>query len=495
MAAEAGILTSNIGMARVFAGAGHARVRAVVLGTLAAAGAAGAGLLLAVIGARAGPAVMFALPVGAGLLVVSVLHPRIALALFVLSLPVGGTAVPGAPGDMKVVHLAAASAVTATVVHRFGTGDRPPVWVRPMAWMLGIAALALASTPQALDVPTAVKQDVTLTIGIALAVAIPAACRNLREMRPLVLLLLAVGAVMCATSFGSASQLQATYNGALVNNRAVGVFHQPNELGTFSGMLLMLAVGTWFGARSVAERLLAFVSAACAISALALTLSRGAWIGVVLAAVLVLWLLPAARRAVVVIGVPLVVLAAVLGSFRSPPPQLQILTERVQSISTPAANPYDDRPAIYREAIHVIETHPLLGVGPENFIVAATKAASDTQTVAPLHAHNFLMTVAAEIGLPAAALLIGLTLSVGWRVRQARRLDPSGRAMTVGLGAALVVLLGQGIVDFTMRNPVIFTFVWSALGMTLVAVRAVDRARETGAAVDPTVSARPSAWQ
>jgi putative inorganic carbon (hco3(-)) transporter len=460
--------------------AGDDRLRVLMLGMLVVVVAAGSGIVLAAIGARAGPGVMFALPVGAVLLVVAVLHPRVAIALFVLALPVGGIAIPGAPGDVKIVHMAAAVAVAATVVNRVGIGERPSVWVRPMAWVLGIAALALASTPQALDVPTAVKQDVTLAIGVALALAIPLACRSLRELRPLVLLVLAVGAVMCVTSFGSASQLQATYNGSLVNNRAVGVFHQPNELGSFSGMLLMLAVGTWFGARSLAERLLSLASAACAITALALTLSRGAWIGVMLAALLVLWLLPAARRAVVVIGVPLVILAAVLGSFRSPPPQLQILTERVQSISTPAANPYDDRPAIYREAIHVIVTHPLLGVGPENFIVAATKSASDTQTVAPLHAHNFLMTVAAEIGLPAAALLIGLTLSIGWRVRQAARLDPSSGAMTVGLGAALVVLLGQGIVDFTMRNPVIFTFVWSVLGMTLVAVRAVDRVHGTG---------------
>jgi putative inorganic carbon (hco3(-)) transporter len=423
------------------------RARAVLLGALIVVLAAVTGVVLAAVGGRAGPAVMFALPVGAGLLVVAVLHPRVALALFVLALPVGGIAVPGGPGDMKVVHLAAAVAVMATVLNRLGT--------------------------------TAVKQDVTLTISVAFAFTIPTVCRNLRELRPLVLLLLAVGAVMCATSFGSASQLQATYNGALVNNRAVGVFHQPNELGTFSGMLLMLAIGVWFGARSYAERLLAFASAVIAVTALALTLSRGAWIGVMLAALLVIWLLPTARRATVILGIPLVILAAGLGSFRTPPPQLQILTERVQSISTPAANPYDDRPAIYREAIHVIETHPLLGVGPENFIVAATKAASDTQTVAPLHAHNFLMTVAAELGLPAAALLVGLTLSIGWRVRHAARLrEPGARALTVGFGAALVVLLGQGVVDFTLRNPVIFTFVWSVLGMTLVAVREVDHASD-----------------
>jgi O-antigen ligase len=453
------------------------RARSVCAGAAVAVGSAIVGVGLAVIGAAVGPLAMVGLPIALLLGVLAFVQPRAGLIVFIMTIPVGVIAVPGAPGDMKVIHLAALMAIVAIVLNRLATGHQRLGWVAASWWLLGISAMALAATPRALDVPTAIKQDVTLTIGVALVFAIPVACRSLRQLRPVVLALLAVGAIACATSFSSASQLQSAYNGSVVTNRAVGVFHQPNELGTFSGMVLMLAIGVFFGARSFRERLLAAVSGISAVTALALTLSRGAWIGAVLAAAFVVWLLPSARRAVIVVGVPLVALVAAFGAFRSPPPQLQIISERVQTITTPAANPYDDRPAIYREAVHIIETHPLLGVGPENFVVAATKSASDTQTVAPLHAHNFLMTVAAEMGLPAALLLVGMTLSVGRRIRRAAALPSrSERALTVGLGAALVVLVGQGLVDFTMRNPTIFMFVWAMLGMTLVAVRAVDRA-------------------
>jgi O-antigen ligase len=465
------------------------RARLVVLVAAIAAMSAVAGAVFALVGNAAGPLVMFGLPVAAVLGAAMLVQPRIGLMLFVLVLPVGVAAVPGAPGDVKIVHLVAAAFATAVVVQRLGTGYAPLGWATPGGWLLGIGALALAATPRALDVPTAIKQDVTLAIGVALALAIPGSCRDLKELRPVIRVLLVVGAGTCATSFGSASQLQASYHGALVNNRAVGVFHQPNELGTFSGMLLMVAIGVFFGSRSLLERVLAAVSAVAAVIALALTFSRGAWIGAVLGAAFIVWLLPPARRAVILVGIPLLALMAGLGAFKQTPPQVQILTERVQSITTPAANPYDDRPAIYREAIHIIETHPFLGVGPENFVVAATKSASDTQTVAPLHAHNFLMTVAAEMGIPAALLLVGMTLSVGRRIRRASVLVSSyDRSLAVGLGAALVVLVGQGLVDFTMRNPTIFTFVWAMLGMALIAVRAVERSVGAGAATSSAAS-------
>ncbi|MDQ1696805.1 MAG: hypothetical protein QOJ03_2158, partial [Frankiaceae bacterium] len=313
------------------------RARATAIGVVVAAASALTGVVLAAIGGLAGPLVMLGLPLVAVLACVAVLHPRAGLMVFVATLPVGVISVPGAPGDMKVVHLAALAAIGAILVNRLGSGHAPLSWTAAAWWLLGIGALALAATPRALDVPTAIKQDVTLAIGLALVLAIPAACRSLAELRPVVLWLLAVGALICATSFSSASQLQSAYSGALVTNRAVGVFHQPNELGTFSGMLLMVAIGVFFGARSYLERLLAAVSGVSAVVALALTLSRGAWIGAVLAAAFIVWLLPSARRAVLVVGVPLVAVVAAFGAFRSPPPQLQILSERVQTITTPAA--------------------------------------------------------------------------------------------------------------------------------------------------------------
>jgi putative inorganic carbon (HCO3(-)) transporter len=443
---------------------------------LVVAGAVLVGLVLAKVGGDFGWQVMLGAPLVVMFSVLALFHPRLGLFVFVVALPFGTTTVPLAPGDMKVVHLTALLATVAILVHHLGVGQwKSWGWTSAHGWLLTIYALALAATPGALDLPTAVKQDVALTVGVGLVIAIPIACRSLRELRPVVLALLAVGALACATSFGSAGQLQAAFNASVVHNRAVGVFHQPNELGTFSGMVLMVAIGVFFGARSLGERALALVSAATCVTALALTLSRGAWIGAVLAALFVMWLLPAARRAVLVVGVPLVVLVAGFGAFRPAPPQLQILTERVQSITSPAANPYDDRPAIYREAVRLIESRPLLGVGPENFIVGATKSASETQTVAPLHAHNFLMTVAAELGIPAALALVAMTLTVGQRVRRADQLPrPADRGLAVGLGASLVVLVGQGLVDFTMRNPTIFVFVLFMLGMTLVAVRQIE---------------------
>jgi hypothetical protein len=87
-----------------------------------------------------------------------------------------------------------------------------------------------------------------------------------------------------------------------------------------------------------------------------------------------------------------------------------------------------------------------------------------------------LLTVAAEAGTPAVLLLVGFTLSVGVvALRAIRRLRawerPRDAALVAGLAAALMMVVGQGLVDFTLRNPIIIVVVWSVLGLLLAADR------------------------
>jgi heme A synthase len=84
--------------------------------------------------------------------------------------------------------------------------------------------------------------------------------------------------------------------------------------------------------------------------------------------------------------------------------------------------------------------------------------------------------VAAESGVPAVVLLIGFTLSVGLvALRTVRRLRagdrPRDAALVACLAAALAMVVGQGLVDFTLRNPIIMVLVWSVVGLLLAADR------------------------
>jgi O-antigen ligase len=435
-----------------------------------------AGLLVTAASSRfesAGPVLMVGVPLAAGVTLWALDRPLVAVALWVVSLPAGLIEL----GPLQVVQVVALGTAGLLTLHRLASGSAPLPWPPTVTWAAVLVVLAFAATPSAPDTALAYRTVVSLAIGLCLALATVAACRGLGDLRRLVHLLMAVGAVMCATSLSSASELRASYGGGVVQNRAVGLFRQPNELGTFSAVLLMVSLGVVLGARSRRERLGAAATVLISLAALGLTLSRGAWIGTVLAGLVLIAVLPQARRGLLLAGVPIVLAAAAFGVFRPSSPQVDVVSARLGTIVDPAANPYDDRPAIYREAFRQIRLDPLTGQGPGNFPRVAVRSASASQNVRPYHAHNVLLTVAAELGLPAAALVVGLAASVALRMARARRvLSGPDAALVLGIGAGMFAFVGQGLVDFTMRNPTIFLFVWFGYGLVLVCVREIDSA-------------------
>jgi O-antigen ligase len=220
--------------------------------------------------------------------------------------------------------------------------------------------------------------------------------------------------------------------------------------------------------------LAAAVGGALAMLGLLLSLSRGSWIGFVFGVVVLLVKLPEARRALLALSIPLVAVALLVGAFAPTSPQVEVVGQRLQSISG-ERNPYDDRPAIWREARRQIETDPLTGHGPGSFPVASARATSASRTTTAEHAHNLALTWGAEAGLPAVAIAVGFAAHIHWRTRRlVRRADlRSERAVVAGVVAALTGVLGQGIVDYTLHNSVILVVLFALIGAAL----AFDRAK------------------
>jgi O-antigen ligase len=310
-----------------------------------------------------------------------------------------------------------------------------------------------------------------VVVAVALSLAVNAACARGPDLRRVVLVLAAVGAGVCLYSLTQSGDIEALAdNAGAVGNRAVGIFSSPNELGTFSGVLVFVGLGLAIGARTRLERV---VGGACAITAaasLTVSLSRGAWIGAVLALALFALLSGRARRT---IAIALVVVAVVtpLTMSRLAPELWDVVSERAATVTEPGANPDDARPLIYAEARRQIRDEPLIGQGPGNYPVAA-QTADSVAPVNALHAHNVVLAVAAETGLPGAAALIGLTLSVAWHVLRVRqRLPARDVDLVLGLSLGLVVLVGQGLVDFPFRNPTLLFLAWLVLGLVFAATR------------------------
>lgn len=454
-------------------GSGVLARRDALLATVAAMAALVAGYVLVAASARLGgshgPLVLLAL-VSVPLAALAVLNePRLGPVLVVLAFPIGVMELPGI--QLQLVQLATLAVATLVALRRMASGLAPLAWVRGTAWGVGFVAWMLVGLPTALDHQRALREIVLFAIGLVLAATVAATARSTRDVRAFLAVMVGVVAVVGLTTPIGASPVRAAFEGAVVQGRATGIFSQPNQLGTFCATGALIAAGLYFGARTRRGRLAAGAAVAGGVLGLVLSLSRGSWIGFVLGAVVLVAKLPDARRALVVAVVPLVLLGAALSAFAPTSPQVEVVGQRLRSIAG-ERNPYDDRPAIWREAQREVVEEPLTGYGGGSFPQASTRATSKSRTVLAAHAHNLVLTWAAELGLPAVALAVGFAvhLHVAMR-RMARRVEAEDRAVLAGLAAALVGVLGQGVVDYTLTNAVLLTMLFAMVG----AVLAYDR--------------------
>jgi putative inorganic carbon (HCO3(-)) transporter len=424
-----------------------------------------------------GPALVVLVPLAPALVVAVLADPRIAVVATFATIPVGTMHVGPLPVQLIIVVVAAFTAIVA--LRRLAAGEGLVGWAPELSWLLALLVWSLIGFPKAIDRALAIRQIAQLGGGLLYACLIVAACRTAKDVRMVVAGILGISFFIAVSGIAGGHQLQSQYGGSYVAGRAQGVFTQPNELGTFCAPLALLAMAA---AVTVRGRL-RWLAGACALAlivALALSLSRGAWIGFGLGSLLLLITLPTARRTLLVLTPVLLLIAVGMGAFAPTNPQVQVIGARLKSISG-EKNPYDDRPAIWAEARREILAHPFLGEGAGGFPAASVTATSEARTTYASHAHNLLLTWAAETGLPGAALILAFVVQAGWAMSRARRaLLRSGRpmidlAMLTGVAAGLVAVLGSGLVDYTLRNSSIFVSAFGLIGLLLAASRAALR--------------------
>ena len=441
---------------------------AVVVATGVAA--AGLGIFLVMVTERWGAvlAASFAAFLVVGLLVVWEI--RLVALLFFLTLPVGLVGL----GPLQVVEVMALALVVAGVVHLTTVG-----WARaPRASVIGslgavLLAAGLATVfSEAADLTF--RADVLVTSGVLLTLALTVLADTWPWIYRLLAAVLGGGALIAAHALATLGSQSASFGGAVVDNRARGVFSQPNELGMMTAALLVLAVAMLLTARTWLQRTAVAAVVAVTAAASLMSLSRGSWLGALLGVSALAIMLPPIRRRLAVGAMAVLGATVVLGALVGTHPALAVVRARVASLAGPTSNPYDDRPAIYAEAVHQVAERPILGHGPGVFEEVARATSGTELAVEATHAHNLVLTIATEYGVVGVAALLALVCTVGvttWRA--VRRLLDSGAqreaAVCAGLGGSLVAVLGHGLLDFPLRNPTTFLICWSLLGLLLAA--------------------------
>lgn len=396
---------------------------------------------------------------------------RPAVGAVVVLLPFGDVSVPGL--GLRLVFVAMAVPAGLALCSLVLDEARFP----PSLMLLGLGLALVAGMVSAAggvapdrSIPLVVVAHLTLGYAIAIVLAHRAGLEVGSLDLPVV-----VGGVIAAMALTSAGALQAAEGGNVVNGRLTGPFSQPNELGVFCAALLPVAVACVVTTASWRRMVLLGLAAGCLAAACVMSMSRGAWIGAVVALVCLAVCEPITRRALAAVG--LAVVATCVAALAVPvnTAVLGVIGARLRSLGDPTRNQYDDRPLTWDEAWRQATEHPWFGVGPGGFQTAASESVSAVSADAPDHPHNLVLTILADRGVVGIALGLLVVVGVVVVARQqlvAPRLDPAAqvvRTRSMAIVAALTAVAVHGAFDMPLRNPIVSGLIWTLLGLAMVA--------------------------
>ena len=313
----------------------------------------------------------------------------------------------------------------------------------------------------------------SVTVGLLLFFATAIAVRNrsgaLWVLGGIAVSALIEGSVATYEQFTGNDQFGFVTTAGAVVTRATAGLGQPNQLGGFLVILVPFILAGFLIARR--GRPFFAVSLLFAVLGIYASFSRGAIIALV---AIPLFFLPRRQLLILLPAFLVVLLIATPGVIR----------ERFDSLST-SGNEVATRTDIWRAAIDIWETHPVVGAGAGSFPDEYAKARisgkrylPDTQVEPPPHAHNVFLQALAETGLIGllsllAILILALRTGILVRRSQLRWLSLLGTASIASIGAFLI----HNQVDLTLIEGTGMYF-WGLLGLlsALFAMRQREQA-------------------
>ncbi len=284
--------------------------------------------------------------------------------------------------------------------------------------------------------------------------------------------------------------------------RAFGSFGQPNPFGAFMGMTLPLALGAAFGAFSMAGQqhgtarrawlgvASLLVGAAALIGVgLAVSWSRGAWLGFGAALGVLIVLAPRRRWIGIVMGVGcagVVLLATLSGSI--PNALLARFSDFAQDLTgfqdvrgvpiSDANYAVVERLAHWQAALSMADESPLFGVGFGGYEAAYGRHALVNWQLALGHAHNYYLNVLAETGLVGLLAYVSMWLAlVRLSLRSLRLPNAFWRGAGLGILAVWAHIAVHSLFDKLYVNNLFLHFgaMLGLIGTLVAATRSITR--------------------
>lgn len=241
-----------------------------------------------------------------------------------------------------------------------------------------------------------------------------------------------------------------------LGTRVYGSLGNPNVLAEYLTLLVPLAVGLFWSARDWWSRLIQAGLALVLFACLALTFSRGAYLGIALAA-LVFALLVA--PALLLLGAVLVLLAPLIL-----PDQIMQRIGTIGSLQD-SSNAY--RLSIWMGTLRLLKDFWLPGVGLGATAFGLAYARYRVAGAVAFHSHNVILQLASELGIIGLLAFAWLLLNVvkhGVITMRATR-DALSRTLVAGAVSGVAGHLLHGMVENVWFDPRIVFLFWLVLGL------------------------------
>ena len=377
---------------------------------------------------------------GGILLVATLVHPQIGVLLLVPAVPFGSLKQLSLGfANVGISEILVALVVSAWLMRMVAQRDVRISWpplTLPLAILLSVLCLSTLGTT---SLQHSLKEIVKWVEVLALYILV-ANVMDGRWIALLVIVMLGTGALVALHGIYQ-FLFQVGPEGFVLFGRfmrAFGTFEQPNPYAGYLGLTLPLAVGLVLAAVvPMGERvrgrwlLWAVGSGALMLTAIIMSWSRGAWLGVACAvsAMVIAVLVRSGRAAILVallggLGVYLLLAGgwslvppSIVQRFSDFLPYLNVADGRGVEI-TDANFAVLERMAHWQSALGMWTEHPWLGVGIGNYEAVYARYALPLWPLPLGHAHNYYLNIAAEagaLGLLSYLFLWGTALVGAWR--------------------------------------------------------------------------------
>ena len=386
------------------------------------------------------------------------IKPQIALYLICFAVPFGSLLSIDLGGISVGVADALVGVALAAWLARAIAFRQPIRWPR-MAWpalvFVGAGMLSLLNT-QSLSLSAKELAKWIEFLGIMLVVTNLADARQRYVLAACLLLAGVAQFALGAYQFTTRSGPEFFAFGRFL--RAYGTFEQPNPFGGYMGLVAPLALAlTLYGRNRELPAWLNWMALAglVAVTAgIAMSGSRGAWLGAAAAIGMVAVLRGRQGQLILLIVVLLAALAGMLGGLDSVPDQIvDRITgflpligglstgNDIPGIEVTDANYANlERLAFWQAAADMWSDHLWLGVGIGNYQAAYADYSLPKWRVPLGHAHNYYLNVAAETGLIGLSAYLALWAAVIWRLAKITIQSQSTYVKALALGALGVVI-------------------------------------------------------